>query len=98
MRFVRDVVGDPERAAEIEQEDLDDYAARKKVQIVNPSRSTNSMPTSKQLRQRISELEQENQDLSDQLDAIADIISPGDEDEDDDDNDSNGDEDDDDQD
>lgn len=81
VRFVRDVLDDPDRAAEIEDEDLDDYAQRKKVQIINPTRRRTSMPTSKQLRQRIRELEEENQDLSDQLDAVAEIVSPDEEEE-----------------
>ena len=38
VRFVRDVLDDPERADEIEDESLEDYAERRKFQIVNPRR------------------------------------------------------------
>ena len=40
--------------------------------------------TKDQMQARIDELEQENEDLCDQLDAIADIVSPDDNDSDDD--------------
>lgn len=83
-RFVRDVLDDPERADEIEDEDLEEYATRRKLRMTNPNRRRNTMPTNKDLRQRIRDLEEENQDLSDQLDQIADIVSPGDEEEDED--------------
>jgi hypothetical protein len=91
VRFVRDVLDDPDRAAEIDDEDLEDYAARKKLQIINPNRSKNSMATTRELQKRIRKLEEENQELSDQLDAISDIVSPDEEDEDEtDDADGNG--------
>lgn len=45
-RFVRDVLGDPDRAEEIADESLKDYVARRKIQITNPSTSRNAiMPT-----------------------------------------------------
>ena len=94
IRFVRDVLDDPERADEIEDEGLEDYAARRKIQLINPRRSTamsNADPRTKdELLDEIDQLQQENQDLQDQLDAIADIVSPQeeeDEDQDDDDSD-----------
>lgn len=34
------------------------------------------MPTKEQLQKRVSELEQENDDLQDQLDQIFDIVAP----------------------
>ncbi len=38
VRFVEDVLDDPDRAAEIAEESLDDYAARRRIEIVeNPS-------------------------------------------------------------
>lgn len=37
-RFTRDVVGDPERAEEIEGESLDDYAEHRKIRLSNPGR------------------------------------------------------------
>jgi hypothetical protein len=36
VRFVRDVVGDPDRAAEIEAEDVEAYAERRKLRLKNP--------------------------------------------------------------
>jgi hypothetical protein len=84
VRFVRDVLGDPDRAAEIEEEDLEEYAAHRKVQIINPAKKGKNMATNNQLRQRIRELEEENTELNDQLEAIQDIVSPSDDDTDDD--------------
>ena len=83
VRFVRDVLEDPERAAEIDAESLEDYAERRRIQLTNPQRSTASMATKSELEKRIRELEDENQELSDQLDDVAAIVSPADEDEDD---------------
>ena len=80
VRFTRDVLGDPDRAEEIADEGLEDYAERRKIQITNPSkRRTAIMPRSKtkaDLEAEISDLQDENQELQDQLDAIADIVAP----------------------
>jgi len=76
VRFVRDVLGDADRADEIEDESLEDYAERRKMKIVgNPRRGT-TMPTKEELMQRIKELEEENDELQDQLDQVADIVAP----------------------
>ncbi len=47
VRFVRDVLGDPERADEIEDESVESYAERKNIHIENPKggRSTNMAGT-----------------------------------------------------
>ena len=37
VRFVRDVLADPNRADEIADESLEDYAQRRKIQITNPT-------------------------------------------------------------
>jgi hypothetical protein len=87
VRFVDNVLGDPDRADEIEEADLEDYAARRKIQLVNSRRS--GMPegnggngrTKQELLDEIDDLQQENQDLRDQLDAIADIVAPPEEEE-----------------
>ena len=76
-RFVRDVLGDPERADEIESESLEDYAERRKIKIVGNPRGED-MATKDDLLERIQELEEENDDLQDQLDQIADIATPDD--------------------
>jgi hypothetical protein len=84
VRFVRDVLGDPDRAEEIADESLEDYAARRKIQITNPSRRRNAiMATTKskaELEPEIDDLKDENAELQDQLDTIADIVAPADED------------------
>jgi hypothetical protein len=80
VRFTRDVLGDPARAAEIEEESLEDYAERRRIQITNPSkRRTKVMAprkTNAQLEQEIADLLKENRELQDQLDAVADIVTP----------------------
>jgi hypothetical protein len=85
VRFVRDVLGDPDRAEEIEGESLEDYAERRKIQITNPSRRRNAiMATTKskaELEAEIDDLKDENEELQDQLDTIADIVAPAEEDE-----------------
>ena len=80
VRFVRDVLGDDDQADEIAGESLEDYAERRKIEIVNPRRS-NTMPTNRELQERIRELEDENEELQDQLDAVADIVAGDDDDE-----------------
>jgi hypothetical protein len=93
VRFVRDVLDDPERADEIEDEDLEDYAERRKIQLTNQRRNAVMAkggnggydPRTKQdLLDEVDDLQHENQDLQDQLDAIQDILTPADEEEDDD--------------
>lgn len=85
VRFVRDVLGDPDRADEIGDESIEDYAARRKIQLTNPTRRRNAiMATTKskaELEAEIDDLKDENAELQDQLDTIADIVAPADEDE-----------------
>ncbi len=82
VRFVRDVLGDPDRAEEIAEESVEDYAQRRKFTIINPTeRKARPMPTKQELEDQIRELEEENQELQDQLDTIADIVAPAEEDE-----------------
>jgi predicted RNase H-like nuclease (RuvC/YqgF family) len=84
VRFTRDVVGDPERAEEIEGESLDDYAERRKIQLSNPRRrQTMARKTIedyrdevKDLKDQIRDLEDENQTLNDKLDNVADALEP----------------------
>jgi hypothetical protein len=86
VRFVRDVLGDLDKAEEIAEENLEDYAQRRKIQLLNPFMRRNSiMATTKskaELEAEIADLKDENEELQDQLDAIADIVVPADEDED----------------
>lgn len=102
VRFTRDVVGEPERAEEIEGESLDDYAERRKIELSNPRWRLTMAKKSiedyrdevKDLKQQIRDLEDDNQALNDKLENVADALEPeeaADEDDDDDD-DENGDE------
>jgi hypothetical protein len=88
VQFLRDVVRDDDKADEFDDMDVEAYAERKHIQIINPRRSTgmpNGDPRSKsELLDEIDQLQQENQDLQDQLDAISDIISSQEEEDDDD--------------
>jgi hypothetical protein len=79
-RFIRDVLNGPDRADEVEDEDLESYAERKRLKISNPRRKLNMANggdghTKQDLLNEIDEFLQENQDLQTKLDAIADIIS-----------------------
>ena len=80
VRFTRDVLDDADRADEIEDESLEDYAERRHIQMVNP-KGVRKMPvrTRRELLERIEELEEENENLQSRLDEISDII--GDEEE-----------------
>lgn len=74
VRFVRDVLRDDERADEIEDESLEDYAERRKIKLLNPRGEP--MATKQELFDRIKELEDENEELQSQLDEVADIVAP----------------------
>ena len=95
VRFVRDVVGDPERAEEFEAMSPEEYAERKHIEIKNPpfkarfrSKGARNMPSKKpttaDLQDRIDDLETENEILSEKLDSILDIATEDDSDDDDD--------------
>jgi hypothetical protein len=78
VQFLRDVMGDDDKADEFDDMDLDEYVEHKKIQIVNRGVKTmangNSDPRTKQ------ELLDEIDDLQTQLDAINDILNPRDDD------------------
>lgn len=88
VRFVRDVLGDDLRAEEIEAEDPEDYAERKRIEVIeNPQRRDRPMatgPTKAELEERVQELESENEDLRDRLESISEIVNDDDSEEDDD--------------
>jgi hypothetical protein len=75
VQFVRDVLGDPERADEIDDESIEAYAERRKIKMVGDPHGAD-MATKEELADRIRELEEENDELQDQLDNIADIAAP----------------------
>ncbi|MBZ5636283.1 MAG: hypothetical protein LAO55_24415 [Acidobacteriia bacterium] len=89
VRFLQDVVGDTDRADEIESMSPEEYAEHKRVQIENPAvtnRETRRTPmatkaTRAELEDRVAELEEENSVLNDKLDSIEEIVG-SDEDED----------------
>ncbi|MGA2609609.1 MAG: hypothetical protein ABSH01_19390 [Terriglobia bacterium] len=75
VRFTRDVREDPERAAEIADESVEEYAERKHIQIQNPRRMLH-MASKRELEERVDELEQENEDLNQLLDDVQDLVAP----------------------
>jgi len=93
VRFVRDVLGDEDRAEEIADESLDEYAERKGFEVIeNPHQhhprkdhivSIQTM-TKVELFERVQELEAELEDANDRLSSIGEIASGQDDDEDDD--------------
>ena len=76
------IVAGPDKADDIEDEDLDKWIERKGITLIdNPGEGSlktvaNSNSSKDELLDRIDELESENSDLQDQLDAIQDIVSP----------------------
>src|SRR5262249_55650408 len=82
-RFVRDVLGDDDRADEISSESVESYADRKKLNIVDNRGRLTLMAngqTKQDLLDQIADLQDENDALQDQLDAINDIVSGVDDD------------------
>ncbi len=80
VRFVRDVLEDDDKADDIEDESLEDYAEHRHIRIANPKGATHmAAPTRQELLDRIEELETENENLQSRLDEIADIIGDNDE-------------------
>ena len=83
VRFVRDVLDDDDKADDIEDESLEDYAEHRHIKLSNPKGATHmAAPTRQELLDRIEELETTNEDLQSRLDEIADIIGDNEEEED----------------
>ncbi len=79
VRFTRDVREDNNRADEIEDESLEDYAHDRHIKLSNPKGARKmAVQTRHELLDRISELESENEDLQSRLDEISDIIGDND--------------------
>jgi hypothetical protein len=79
VRFTRYVREDDDRAAEIEDESLEDYAHDRRIKLSNPKGAKNmAVQTRRELLDRINELEAENEDLQSRLDEISDIIGDND--------------------
>ncbi len=90
VRFVRDVLDDPERAEEIAEESLESYAERRGFEISNPRRTYMAKRRKTvaeleveiaDLQEQVEDLEGENESLQDQLDQIGDIVAGEEEDE-----------------
>lgn len=75
VRFVRDVLDDPDRADEIDDESLEDYAERKGFAIANPDDQGET--TMSQYKTR-DELAAENEELRNRLAAIGEMAEPDD--------------------
>ena len=78
-RFAENVLKDPDKADDIESEDLDDWIERKGITLINPGKRSlevaNANMSKDELLDYIDELESENSDLQDALDSIADIVA-----------------------
>ena len=88
VRFTRDVLEDDDRADEIEDEPLEDYAERRHIKLVNRkgarkmARTNNQQqPSRRELLDEIDDLRVENEDLHSRLDEIGDIVGGDEEDE-----------------
>ena len=73
VRFVRDVLGDPDRAEEIADESLESYAQRKRIEIANPytRRTTMARVRTKskaEVEAELEDLKAENQELQEEKD------------------------------
>lgn len=102
--FTENVRGDPEAADPIRDEDLEEWAERKRVTLTNPARRRQNSPelhepeetmagqgkSKADLEAYIKQLEDENDDLQDQLDQIVDIAAPDEGDDSDDNDGDNG--------
>jgi hypothetical protein len=79
-RFALNVLKDPDKAGDIESEDLDDWIERKGITLIDNPRErslqvANSNMSKDELLDYVDELEAENSDLQDALDSIADIVA-----------------------
>ena len=89
-QFLRDVKDDADRADEVSDESVEDYAERRHFDIIdNPlgriKTMPNGTPSKADLMDQIQDLQDENDALQSQLDAISDVLDGGGDDSDDDD-------------
>src|SRR5689334_6677220 len=82
VRFAESVQQDAELADELASLTTEEYADRKRLQIINPYTTERNraimpkQPTRAELQGRIEELEEENAAMAEQLDNIAQIVTP----------------------
>ena len=84
-RFVRDVLGDEERAAAIEEESLQGWAERRNIRVENPFPGKRKgrfkpMPTKSELERRVEELEEELSVYEEREDQLLDVLGVNSED------------------
>lgn len=90
VRFAQNVLDDPDKADDIESEDLDDWIGRKRITLIDNTgkrslkMANGNAQTKQDLLDQIADLQDENDALQSQLDAISDIICDDDDDTDDD--------------
>lgn len=58
VRFVRSVLGDEEKADQIEAESVEDYASRKRFSISNPRKNMPNTTTKDELQSQVDELKE----------------------------------------
>lgn len=82
VRFARDVRADDELADQIEEESLEEYAEKRHIKLSNP-KGVRTMPvrTRRELLDRIQELEEQNEELQEKVDSIAEIVGEEEEEE-----------------
>jgi hypothetical protein len=71
-----------ERVDEIEDKSLEDFAKRKRIRVTNPKGARKmAVRTRRELLDRIAELEEENEELREKVDSIAEIVGEEEEEE-----------------
>lgn len=84
IRFLENVVRDPDKVAEFEGMTPQEYAERKHIQIKNLSgihregKAMANKPTRAHLEQYVEELEEQVSDLNERLDSISELAATGD--------------------
>lgn len=85
VRFAREVRDDDELADQIEDESLEEYAQKRRIKLSNPKGVRKMpVPTRRELLDRIAELEEQNEELQEKVDSIAEIVGEEEEGEDED--------------
>jgi hypothetical protein len=90
VRFAENVLEDDDLADDLDSESVESYAERKRIKIIpNTGRRNKAMAgngnngkTKQDLLDEIADLQDENDALQSQLDAVLDIVAPEDEDDD----------------
>ena len=80
VRFAQNVLLDDDKAEELSSLTPEEYADRKRIHIITPNPTERNRPTMPkpptraELIERVQELEEENGELNERLDAIADLV------------------------